>query len=131
MSEHPSGPVSYTVGEDKIRMHLKVPGTDREVDADVPTYDVVDATTGQPSTIMHPEHALIAAINADIAQNGTSWTKCANCGQPYQLTEQWVSGTVCSEQCDREFAADIQDQLGLNTGRYDAHEDTSYDPGWY
>ncbi len=69
-----------------------------------PGYDP-DAILADP--LSHPKHKAYAAINIGIRDRGESWAKCANCGDPYQLTEQWSNGTVCSESCEREFAADL------------------------
>lgn len=55
----------------------------------------------------HPLHKVYAAINIRIRDHGEHWAKCANCGLPYQLTEQWSETTVCSERCYREFAASL------------------------
>lgn len=71
--------------------------------ADLP-YDP-DAILADPNS--HPKHRAIAAINIDIRDNGARWAKCANCGDPYRLTQEWSSGAVCSEQCHQQFAASM------------------------
>lgn len=65
----------------------------------------------------HPVHKVYASINIGIRDRGEHWSKCANCGVPYQLTERWGNSTVCSQSCEGEFAA----SLGLEptgTGTY-------------
>lgn len=64
-----------------------------------------DAIIADPDA--HPIHKVYAAINIGIRDRGENWAKCANCGNPYQLTDQWGNGTVCSDSCEREFAADL------------------------
>lgn len=56
----------------------------------------------------HPVHQMYAAINKDIRDNGARWSKCANCGCPYKVTEN-LGDTVCSERCEREFAASLNE----------------------
>jgi hypothetical protein len=55
----------------------------------------------------HPKHRLIAAINIGIRDRGERWAKCLDCGEPYQLTEQWYSGEFCSDACGDAFTADL------------------------
>lgn len=71
----------------------KIPGTD---------YDP-DIILADPDA--HPIHKVYAAINIGIRDRGERWAKCPNCGDPYQLTEQWDDTTVCSERCGQEYAA--------------------------
>ncbi|MBD3004637.1 hypothetical protein [Streptomyces sp. 5-10] len=59
----------------------------------------------------HPIHKLYAEINIGIRDRGEAWSKCANCGQPYQLTEKWSADTVCSEQCSAEYLAYVNNPL--------------------
>lgn len=59
----------------------------------------------------HPTYKRYAAINIGIRDRGEQWSKCANCGEPYQLTEQWDSATVCSETCGSEFTDSLMDGL--------------------
>jgi hypothetical protein len=49
-------------------------------------------------------HEAYAAINERVAA-GEAWAKCANCGSPYQLTEQWGDMTVCSSNCFTEYCS--------------------------
>jgi hypothetical protein len=64
-----------------------------------------DAILADP--FAHPKHKAIAEINIRVRDHGEHWTKCANCGDPYQLTGDWHDGTVCSDGCYREFAASL------------------------
>ena len=57
------------------------------------TYDP-DAILADPNA--HPKHVAYALINIGIRDRGERWAKCPNCGDPYQLTEDWDNGTVCS-----------------------------------
>jgi hypothetical protein len=50
-------------------------------------------------------HKVYAAINIGIRDRGERWAKCANCGEPYQLTEEWADETVCSKTCWDDFAS--------------------------
>lgn len=47
-------------------------------------------------------HAAYEEINRQVAA-GRPWAKCANCGNPYPLREDWNSGTVCSQKCADEY----------------------------
>ena len=53
----------------------------------------------------HPLHKVYAMINIGIRDRGERWSKCANCGNPYQLTEKWSSETVCDEGCAAAYLA--------------------------
>lgn len=53
----------------------------------------------------HPLHTVYALINKDVRDNGAEWSKCANCGFPYRLSEEWSDGTVCSPRCFRDYTA--------------------------
>ena len=64
-----------------------------------------DAILADPNS--HPKHVAYAEINIGIRDRGERWAKCANCGDPYQLTEAWSDSTTCSDECDAEFAASI------------------------
>lgn len=64
-----------------------------------------DAILADPTS--HPIHKMYAEINIGIRDRGEHWSKCANCGEPYQLTESWSQGTVCSESCFSDFAASL------------------------
>jgi hypothetical protein len=60
-----------------------------------------DAILADPDA--HPIHKVYAAINVGIRDRGEQWSKCPNCGDPYQLTEEWDNATLCSERCVREY----------------------------
>ena len=53
----------------------------------------------------HPVHRMYAAINIGVRDRGERWSKCANCGLPYQLTENWGNDTVCSGECSDAYVA--------------------------
>lgn len=55
----------------------------------------------------HPLHKRYAEINIGVRDRGEQWSKCPNCGEPYQLTQDWSDSTVCSEKCGREYEAYI------------------------
>lgn len=58
-------------------------------------------------------HKAYAAINIGIRDRGEEWAKCANCGQPYQLIPgEWSNDTICSEGCEKEFIAYLNDPMG-------------------
>lgn len=67
-----------------------------------------DAVLADPHA--HPIHRRIAEINIRVRDHGERWSKCANCGQPYQITEQWTTDTVCSNTCDDEFTRSILEE---------------------
>ena len=60
-----------------------------------------DAILADPNS--HPKHVAYALINIGIRDRGERWAKCANCGDPYQLTEKWSDTTACSSECYRAF----------------------------
>jgi hypothetical protein len=62
-----------------------------------------DAILADPGA--HPKHKAIAAINIRVRDHGERWSKCANCGDPYQLTASWDDSTVCSDSCAEDFTA--------------------------
>jgi hypothetical protein len=69
-----------------------------------PPYDYdPDAILADPAS--HPKHIAYAMINIGIRDHGEDWSKCANCGDPYQLTEDWGDPTVCSRTCGNEYVA--------------------------
>lgn len=68
-----------------------------------------DAILADPES--HPIHRMYAEINIGIRDRGERWSKCANCGQPYQLTEEWSSDTICSDLCESAFVASIVGDL--------------------
>ena len=59
-----------------------------------------DAILADPNT--HPVHKRYAEINVGIRDRGEQWAKCLNCGDPYQITEQWQDGTFCCDECGAE-----------------------------
>lgn len=60
-----------------------------------------DAILADPNA--HPIHKLYAHINIGIRDRGETWAKCANCGDPYQVTEDWTDSTVCSFRCEADY----------------------------
>jgi transposase len=60
-----------------------------------------DAILADPDA--HPIHKMYATINIGIRDRGERWSKCPNCGEPYQLTEEWGDSTVCSPECFEDF----------------------------
>ena len=71
-----------------------------------PSYDP-DAILADP--FAHPKHKAYALINIGIRDRGERWSKCANCGDPYQLTGEWGDMTVCSDRCASEFTSYLLD----------------------
>jgi hypothetical protein len=53
----------------------------------------------------HPTHKMYAEINIGVLERGEIWSKCANCGTPYELTEAWSNDTVCGKPCFNDYAA--------------------------
>lgn len=47
-------------------------------------------------------HTAYDIVNAQVKQ-GILWSKCANCGSPYKIKEDWANDTVCSEVCQSEY----------------------------
>ena len=64
-----------------------------------------DAILADP--FAHPKHKMIAAINIGIRDRGERWAKCLDCGEPYQLTENWQGTEFCSDRCGAAFTADL------------------------
>lgn len=62
-----------------------------------------DAILADPNS--HPIHKRYAAINIGIRDRGESWSKCANCGEPYQLTAEWSADGICSQACHDDYVA--------------------------
>jgi|GEM_PF-6298735 len=62
-----------------------------------------DAILANPDS--RPEHVAYALINIGIRDRGERWAKCLDCGDPYQLTEEWDSGEFCSGPCGDRFTA--------------------------
>ena len=56
-------------------------------------------------------HKKIARINIGIRDRGEHWSKCANCGEPYQVTEAG-NDTLCSDACEAEYIAYIMNPEG-------------------
>ena len=59
------------------------------------TYDP-DAILANPDA--HPKHVAYALINIGIRDRGEHWAKCLDCGDPYQITEEWGSSEFCSAE---------------------------------
>lgn len=66
-----------------------------------------DAILADPEA--HPIHKMYAEINIGIRDRGERWSKCPNCGQPYQLTEEWSNDSICSDRCAAEYVAYLND----------------------
>jgi hypothetical protein len=64
-----------------------------------------DAILADPHA--HPKHRAIAAINIGIRDRGEQWAKCHECGEPYQITDDWLCGEFCSDPCGLAFTADL------------------------
>lgn len=79
---------------------------------DFPSKDVYDPDAILADPNAHPIHKRYAEINIGVRDRGERWAKCANCGQPYQLTQAWSDGTVCSEGCFAAFSASLSEDLG-------------------
>jgi hypothetical protein len=75
---------------------------------DLEPYDP-DAILADPGA--HPTHVMYALINIGIRDRGEAWAKCAYCGEPYMLTEEWGDATVCSPAHHAAFAASIEEEL--------------------
>ena len=65
-----------------------------------------DAILAAPNA--HPVYKLYAEINVGIRDRGEQWAKCLNCGDPYQITEQWQDGTFCCDECGAETDDDMR-----------------------
>lgn len=52
---------------------------------------------------------MYAEINIGIRDRGEKWSKCPNCGQLYQLTDEWNDTTVCSDRCAEDYLAYVND----------------------
>lgn len=57
-----------------------------------------DAILADPNA--HPIHKMYAEINIGVRDRGERWSKCFNCGVPYQLTPEWDDANVCSTSCE-------------------------------
>lgn len=73
------------------------------------TYDDYDPDAILADPGAHPLHRMYAEINVRVRDRGERWAKCPNCGDPYQITPEWTSDTVCSERCGDEFAASLNE----------------------
>lgn len=62
-----------------------------------------DAILNDPHS--HPKHVAYALINIGIRDRGEEWAKCLNCGDPYQLTEEWSNPSICSDWCANEYTS--------------------------
>jgi hypothetical protein len=49
-------------------------------------------------------HRAYAAINRQAREEGTAWSKCANCGSPY-IVREGGNMTTCSEKCSKDYIA--------------------------
>jgi hypothetical protein len=58
----------------------------------------------------HPVHKMYALINIGIRDHGERWGKCPNCGEPFQLTEEW-SGTCCTPECSEDYRSYLMADL--------------------
>jgi hypothetical protein len=76
----------------------------------------------------HPKHVLYALINVGIRDRGEAWAKCAYCGEPYQLTEEWSDPTVCSPAHHAAFRASIEEELRDAPGLFSAGESYEREP---
>jgi hypothetical protein len=66
-----------------------------------------DAILADPDA--HPIHKMYAEINIGIRDRGERWVKCPNCGEPYQITEEWTNPMLCSDRCIRQYTAYVHD----------------------
>ena len=59
----------------------------------------------------HPIHRMYAEINIGIRDRGERWSKCANCGNPYELTPTWSAEDICSAHCGSQYLAYLNDDV--------------------
>ncbi len=52
---------------------------------------------------VHPLHLAYAMLNADAFMNGTLWSKCPNCGDPYKTSDEGADTTLCSQKCREDY----------------------------
>jgi hypothetical protein len=83
---------------------------------DLEPYDP-DAILADPGA--HPVHVMYALINIGIRDRGEAWAKCAFCGEPYMLTEEWSDATVCSPAHHAAFGASIEEELAAAPDLFD------------
>lgn len=67
-----------------------------------------DAIVADPHA--HPIQRMYAAINVGIRDRGEQWSKCANCGDPYQITEAWSALESVSKSCHRSYVNYLNNQ---------------------
>lgn len=79
-------------------------------------FDEVKKLLGVPdSVVIEPNGTTVTSYTVDLKalgnelikediEQGGRWSKCANCGDPYPLTEDWTSETVCSNECSSSYA---------------------------
>ena len=67
-----------------------------------------DAILADPES--HPIHRMYAFINIGIRDRGERWSKCHDCGIPYQLTEEWGDTGACSPACRNAYAAYVMSE---------------------
>lgn len=48
---------------------------------------------------VHPAHIAYKLINLDAQENGTYWSKCIDCGQPYIVADSPGDKNFCSAEC--------------------------------
>lgn len=54
---------------------------------------------------VHPTHIAFKLINFDSQINGTYWSTCINCGQPYVVAEaEGINDSFCTLVCEQETA---------------------------
>jgi hypothetical protein len=68
-----------------------------------------DAILADPDAL--PIHKAYALINIGIRDRGEEWSKCPNCGVPYQLTEEWSNPSICSDHCANAYTAYLMGEL--------------------
>lgn len=82
-----------------------------ELVADDPGFSCPELVLANPNA--HPIHKDIARINLRVRDLGERWAKCPNCGQPYQLTEEWSDSSICSDVCAEEYTSYLFDPGAL------------------
>ena len=68
------------------------------------TYDP-DAILADPNA--DPIHKWYAEINIGIRDRGEKWTKCLNCGTPFQFTAEGPAPLFCDDACEAEFVIEF------------------------
>lgn len=82
--------------------------------------EVWDRARDNETPLKHPLHAAYEEINTRVAQ-GEMWAKCANCGSPYQMTEEWSDGTVCSRNCHAAYVSYLTNDRLFNNYERDEY----------